>query len=71
MNAVLAPLDVLRLYPPHAGTLRTLLASRAAAAPERAFLWFQGRSFSSDELAVLSLALEALYRLKALLESEV
>ena len=37
------PLEVLRSYPRHDGTLAGLLTSRAAAAPEREFLVFGGR----------------------------
>jgi carnitine-CoA ligase len=44
------PLDVLKLYPPHAGTLASLLASRAAVAPERECLVFDQRSLSYGDL---------------------
>jgi crotonobetaine/carnitine-CoA ligase len=40
------PIEVLRLYPAHIGTLNSLLASRASVAPEREFLWFQGTSYT-------------------------
>jgi crotonobetaine/carnitine-CoA ligase len=40
--AMLTPLEVLSLYPPHARTLGSLLASRAAIAPDRAFMVFDG-----------------------------
>jgi crotonobetaine/carnitine-CoA ligase len=43
---MLRPIEVLRRYPPHDGTLGGLLASRAAAAPERAFVVFKGRPTS-------------------------
>jgi crotonobetaine/carnitine-CoA ligase len=46
MSAALQPLEVLRLYPPHRGTLDSLLATRAQTAPERKFLWYQGHSVS-------------------------
>ena len=42
----LSPLEVLRLYPAHGGTLNSLLASRASVDPQRPFLWFQGRTIS-------------------------
>jgi crotonobetaine/carnitine-CoA ligase len=42
MTAPLQPIEVLRLYPGHEGTLNSVLASRASVAPEREFLWFQG-----------------------------
>jgi len=40
----LKPLDVISGYPPHDGTLVGILASRIAAAPDRPFLQFGGRS---------------------------
>lgn len=43
---MLMPLDVLRLYPPHEGTIASMLRSRAAAAAEREFLVYQGRSWT-------------------------
>jgi len=46
MSTALQPIEVLRLYPPHRGTLDSLLASRAQTAPERKFLWYQGQSVS-------------------------
>lgn len=49
---MLAPLDVLRLYRPHAGTLATLLAARVAAAPERDCLVFEDQVLSYAELQV-------------------
>jgi crotonobetaine/carnitine-CoA ligase len=50
MRPMLRPLEVLRLYPPHAGTLATLLDSRAAVAPDRECLVFEQRSISYAEL---------------------
>ncbi|MGE0799720.1 MAG: AMP-binding protein [Lautropia sp.] len=43
---MLSPLAVLRRYPPHAGTLRSLLASRSAGDGERPFLVYAGREAS-------------------------
>ena len=43
---MLSPLQVLRLYPPHGGTLADLLRSRVAVAGGREFVVFQGQSFS-------------------------
>jgi crotonobetaine/carnitine-CoA ligase len=43
---MLAPLEVLKLYPPHGGTLASMLRSRAAVAGGREFIVYQGRSFS-------------------------
>src|SRR5688500_10609679 len=40
------PLEVLRLYAPHAGTLASLLDSRAARAPQRECLLFEQRAIS-------------------------
>src|SRR5215218_5570732 len=39
---MLTPLEVLSLYPPHGHTLGSLLASRAAVAPDRTFMVFDG-----------------------------
>jgi len=39
---MLTPIEILSLYPPHDGTLCGSLASRAAVAPEREFLVFEG-----------------------------
>ncbi|MDB5894151.1 MAG: long-chain fatty acid--CoA ligase, partial [Rhodoferax sp.] len=44
------PLETLRLYPPHQGTLASLLQSRAAVAGDRECLVFQGRSFTYTEV---------------------
>ncbi len=43
---MLTPLEVLKLFPPHGGTLASMLRSRAAVAGEREFVVYQGRSFS-------------------------
>jgi crotonobetaine/carnitine-CoA ligase len=43
---MLSPLDVLRLYPPHEGTLASMLRSRAGIAPEHEFIVYQGASHS-------------------------
>lgn len=40
-----SPLEVLRLYPPHDGTVASMLRSRAAVAGEREFILYQGRSY--------------------------
>src|SRR5512134_276229 len=50
MRPMLRPLEVLRLFPPHAGTLAALLDSRAAVAPDRECLVFEQRSISYAEL---------------------
>ena len=41
MRAMLRPLDVLQRYPPHGGTVASLLDSRAAVAPDRECLVFE------------------------------
>lgn len=43
---MLTPLEVVSLYPPHHGTLGSMLASRAAVAPDRDFVCFEGRTWS-------------------------
>ena len=46
MSELIAPREVISRYPPHRGTLRSMLASRAATSPERGFLVFQGRTLT-------------------------
>jgi len=46
MSAARTPLEVISSYPPHDGTLWSMLASRAAAAPDREFVAFQGESLT-------------------------
>jgi carnitine-CoA ligase len=53
----LLPAEVLAAYPPHADTIPTLLASRAAAAPEKSALEFEERVWSYAELEQVSTAL--------------
>jgi len=50
MCAMLRPLEVLRLYPPHGGTVASLLDSRAAVAPDRECLVFDQRTITYAEL---------------------
>ena len=47
---MLQPLQVLRLYPPHAGTLGSLLASRVAVAPQRECLVFEDTTLDYAEV---------------------
>src|SRR6185503_11646811 len=47
---MLRPLEVLKLYPPHAGTVASLLDSRAARAPDRECLVFEQRAITYTEL---------------------
>lgn len=46
---MMTPIQVLDLYPPHDGTLKGFLASRAGVAPQRPFLLFQDRRWSWGE----------------------
>jgi len=46
----LSPLQVLRLYPAHDGTLDTMLRSRVAVAGAREFIHYQGQSCSYAEV---------------------
>jgi crotonobetaine/carnitine-CoA ligase len=46
----MTPIEVLRLYPPHDGSLAGLFASRAARSGERPFLLFEGATISWREL---------------------
>jgi crotonobetaine/carnitine-CoA ligase len=64
MQPELSPAAVLALYPPHADTIPTLLASRATATPEKAALEFESRVWTYaalDEVSTL-LALAAAQR---------
>jgi len=55
------PLQVLRLYPPHAGTLATLLDSRATAAPERECLVFGEHALTYEQVHAEAGRAAALY----------
>ncbi len=48
---MLHPLEVIRAYPPHGGTLHGLLESRAAADPARAFLLFEHQTLSYGQFS--------------------
>lgn len=50
MCAMLRPLEVLQLYPPHGGTVASLLDSRAGVAPDRECLVFEQRTITYAEL---------------------
>jgi carnitine-CoA ligase len=45
------PIDVLRLYPPHDGTLASVLDARVAVAPDRPFIVFGDHVFTYEETA--------------------
>jgi crotonobetaine/carnitine-CoA ligase len=47
---MLSPLEVIRLYPPHNGTLASMLKSRVSVAAQREFLVFQGQSFTYQQV---------------------
>jgi carnitine-CoA ligase len=47
---MLSPLEVIRLYPPHNGTLASMLKSRVGVAAQREFLLFQGQSFTYQQV---------------------
>lgn len=49
-EAMLSPLDVLKLYPPHDGTMASMLRSRVAVAGAHEFIVYQGRSISYAEV---------------------
>ncbi len=51
MTELARPIDVLSGYPAHRGSLRSVLASRASAAPEREFLVFEGRALTYRDTA--------------------
>src|ERR1041384_3881313 len=56
MEAVLSPADVLALYPPHADTIPTLLASRASVVPNKVAMEFESRHWTYaalDEVSTL------------------
>jgi crotonobetaine/carnitine-CoA ligase len=64
MQPDLSPEEVLALYPPHADTIPSLLASRAAATPDKAALEFESRVWTYAALNEVStlLALAAAQR---------
>ncbi|HVQ03983.1 MAG TPA: AMP-binding protein, partial [Burkholderiaceae bacterium] len=47
---MLRPLEVLQLYPPHDGTVASLLDSRAGVAPDRECLVFEQRTITYAKL---------------------
>jgi len=55
------PIDVLGLYPPHDGTLRSMLASRAAVAADREFIVFLGHPLSYREVCTRAERAAAFY----------
>lgn len=51
MSSPRTPIDVISSYPAHDGTLWSMLASRAAAAPDREFVVFEGESLTYLDVA--------------------
>ena len=51
MSAPRKPIEVISSYPAHDGTLGSMLASRAAAAPDRELVVFQGESLTYRDVA--------------------
>ncbi len=49
----MTPLETLRRYPPHDGSLAGLIASRAASNGDRPFLLFEGRTIAWREIEPL------------------
>lgn len=47
---MLSSLEVLQKYPPHDGTIAGMLHSRCAAAPDREFIQYRGRSLSYGQV---------------------
>jgi len=60
-SATRPPRQVLSLYPPHAGTLATLLAGRVAVTPQREALVFEDGAIDYARLQVLAGRAEAMY----------
>ena len=54
MESALSPGEVLALYPPHADTIPTLLASRASVVPEKMALEFESRHWTYAALEEVS-----------------
>jgi crotonobetaine/carnitine-CoA ligase len=58
---MLKPIDVISGYPPHSGTLGSMLASRAATAPNREFVVFEGAALTYREVARQVVRAAAMY----------
>ena len=55
MEKNLSPGEVLALYPPHADTIPTLLASRASVVPDKVAIEFESRHWTYAALDEVSL----------------
>jgi crotonobetaine/carnitine-CoA ligase len=57
----MTPLEVLRLFPPHDGSLAGLLASRATRLGDKPFILFEGRTIAWSEIGPLAERAAAAY----------
>ena len=57
----MTPLEVLRLFPPHDGSLAGLLSSRAARLGDKPFILFEGRTIAWSEIGTLAERAAAAY----------
>lgn len=58
---MLDPLQVLRLYPPHDGTLASLIASRTSVAPQRECIVFEEQALTYSQVDSLARRAAAMY----------
>ena len=58
---LIPPLEVIRGFAPHDGTLASMLQSRCAVQPDKEYLLFQGRSFSYREVLAEAARIAAVY----------
>ena len=64
LNDLSAPLEVLRRYPPHQGTMLSMLQSRASVQPHKDYLVFEGASYTYAQ------ALDCVRRVAAVLVAQ-
>ena len=64
LNDLIAPLEVLRRYPPHQGTMLSMLQSRASVQPHKDYLVFEGASYTYAQ------ALDCVCRVAAVLVAQ-
>ena len=64
LNDLIAPLEVLRRYPPHQGTMLSMLQSRASVQPHKDYLVFEGASYTYAQ------ALDCVRRVAAVLVAQ-
>ena len=58
---LIPPLEVIRGFAPHDGTLASMLQSRCAVQPDKEYLLFQGRSFSYRDVLAEAARIAAVY----------